>query len=200
MPPVSWLDAITTEGYNNVLSRRGREWIVCLPCVLSVEDPRSEMRSLRPIRIPALWLVFGPVAVLILLPILNVLFHIEEAMHPLLPPVILLVCLLLMFAGAFLAFAGVWGVWQERTTILEAGLPARALILSAEMGDAKMTQRGVDERWLVVLELEVQPADGPSFEARVEHFVPLLEIPRLQAGEVVDVKYDPQDRTRVAVV
>jgi hypothetical protein len=153
---------------------------------------------LRPIRIPVLWLVFGPVVVLILLPILNVLFHIEEAMHPVLPPVILFSCLFLMFAGAFLAFRGVWGVWPERTGILEAGVPARARILSAEMGNAKMTQRGVDERWLVVLELEVQPADGSSFAARVEHFVPLLEIPRFQPGGVLDVKYDPEDRTKVA--
>jgi hypothetical protein len=155
---------------------------------------------LKPIRIPVLWLVFGPLAVLILLPILNVLFHIEEAMHPVLPPVILFVCLFLMFAGAFLAFSGVWGVWQERTSILEGGVPAQARILSVEMGDAKLTRKGVDERWLVVLDLEVRPADGPTFAARAEHFVPLLEIPRFQAGEVVDVRYDPQDRTKVVVV
>jgi len=59
---------------------------------------------------------------------------------------------------------------------------------------------GVDERWLVVLGLEVQPADGPSFEARVEHIVPLLEVPRFQVGGVVQVEYDPQDKTKVAIV
>jgi hypothetical protein len=155
---------------------------------------------MKPIRLSALWLVFGPLAVLILLPILNVLFHIEEAMHPALPPLILFVCLFLMFAGVFLAFTGVWGVVLGRTGVLETGLPAQAVILSIEMGDRKLTYRGVDERWLVVLELEVQPSDGPAFEAKAEHYVPILEIPRFQPGEIVDVRYDPQDKSKVAVV
>ena len=155
---------------------------------------------MKPIRRSALWLIFGPIAVLILLPILNVLFHIEEAMHPALPPLILFVCLFLMFAGVFLAFTGVWGVVLGRSPLPEAGLPARAVILSIQMGDRKLTYRGVDERWLVLLELEVQPLDGPAFEAKAEHYVPVLEIPRFQAGEVVDVRYDPQDKTKVAIV
>lgn len=160
----------------------------------------SEVRSLKSIPISAQWLIFGPLVVLILLPILNVLFHIEEAMHPVLPPVILFACLFLMFGGAYLAFAGLLAVRRERTAVLEVGLPAQALILSTQMGDAKLTYGGVDERWLVVLELEVQPADGASFEARSEHFVPLLDIPRFQVGEIVDVRYDPQDKTKVAIV
>lgn len=158
------------------------------------------MRCLKPIPTPALWLIFGPLAILILLPILNVLFHIEEAMHPVLPPVILFSCLFLMVAGVVLAFTGVLGVWRVRTGVLEGGLPAQARILSTEMGETKVTYRGVDERWLVVLELEVSPADGPSFKATVEHFVPLLEVPRFQAGGIVEVRYDPNDKARVAIV
>lgn len=152
------------------------------------------------IRKSALWLIFGPLAVLILLPILNLLFHIEEAMHPALPPLILFGCLFLMFAGVYLAFTGVWGVVLGRTGVLEVGLPAQAVILSIQMGDRKLTYRGVDERWLVVLELEVQPSDDSAFGAKAEHYVPLLEIPRFQPGEIVDVRYDPQDKTKVAVV
>ena len=48
----------------------------------------------------------------------------------------------------------------------------------------------------MVLGLEVQPA----FEATVEHVVPLLEVPWFQVGEVIQVKYDPQDKTKVAIV
>jgi hypothetical protein len=59
---------------------------------------------------------------------------------------------------------------------------------------------GVDERWLAVLDLEVQPRDGPPFEARVERFVPLLDVPRFQAGRIVEVRYDPKDKTRVIIV
>jgi len=50
------------------------------------------------------------------------------------------------------------------------------------------------------LGLEMQPADRPSFEARVEHIVPLLEVPRFEVGEVIQVEYDPQDKTKVAIV
>jgi len=155
---------------------------------------------LKPFRLSALWLIVGAVAVLILLPILNVLFHIEEVMPPLLPPLILLVCLLVMLGGGFLGLGGVRWMGRERERILEAGLPARALIRSTQLGGMKLTYGGVDERWLVVLGLEVQPADGPSFEARVEHIVPLLEVPRFQVGGVVQVEYDPQDKTKVAIV
>jgi hypothetical protein len=146
------------------------------------------------------WLIFGPVVVFILLPILNVLFHIEEAMHPVLPPLILFTGLLTMFAGAFLFFTGGLGVEQERRQILEAGLPAEALVHSIRLGNTKVTYGAVDERWLAELELNVQPEVGPSFRAKVQHFVPLLEIPRFQAGEIVEVRYDPEDRTRVAIV
>ena len=44
--------------------------------------------------------------------------------------------------------------------------------------------------WMV-LGLEVRLADGPSFEARVELIVPLLEVLRVQFGEVIQVKYNP---------
>jgi hypothetical protein len=155
---------------------------------------------LKPFRLSALWLIVGAVAVLILLPILNVLFHIEDVMPPVLPPLILLVCLLLMLGGGFLGLGGVRWMRREREGILEVGLPARAVIRSAQLGGMKLTYGGVDERWLVVLGLEVQPADGPSFEARVEHIVPLLEVPRFQVGGVVQVKYDPRDKTKVAIV
>jgi len=172
-----------------------------LPTVIVLPgDPILEVSGVKSIHAYVWWLIFGPIAVLILLPILNVLFHIEEAMHPALPPLILFGCLFLMFAGAFLAFTGVLRVGHERTRILQGGVPAKARILSTEMGDAKLTVGGADERWLVILELEVQPEDGPPFEEKVEHFVPLLQIPKFQAGEVVEVRYDPQDNTRVAIV
>jgi hypothetical protein len=146
------------------------------------------------------WLIFGPVVVFILLPILNVLFHIEEAMHPVLPPLILFTGLAMMFAGAFLFFIGGLGIEKERRRILEAGLPAEALVHGMKLGDTKVTYGAVDERWLAELELEVQPETGPSFRAKVQHLVPVLEIPRFQAGEVVEVRYEPGDRSKVAIV
>ena len=97
---------------------------------------------MKPFRLSALWLIVGAVAVLILLPILNVLFHIEEVMPPLLPPLILLVCLLVMLGGGFLGLGGVRWMGRERERILEAGLPARALIRSTQLGGMKLTYGG----------------------------------------------------------
>lgn len=158
-----------------------------------------EVGDLKSIPLPARWLIFGPLAVLILLPILNVLFHIEEAMHPLLPPLILFTCLFLMFAGVYVAVAGVLKVPRDGAMVVTDDLPAKARILSIQMGDARQDIGGADERRLVVLELEVQPVDGPPFEARAEHFVPVLDIPKLQAGDFVDVRYEPRDNPKVAI-
>ena len=154
---------------------------------------------MRSIPIVARWMIFGPLALLVFLPILNLLFHIEEAMHPVLPPLILFACLFLMFAGAYLAFAGVLKAPIEGATIVEDDLPAKARILSIQMGETKQDIGGADERWLVLLELEVQPKDGPPFEARAEHFVPVLDIAKLEVGDFVDVRYDPRDKPKVAI-
>ena len=81
---------------------------------------------MKPFRLSALWLIVGAVAVLVLLPILNVLFHIEDVMPPVLPPLILVVCLLLMLGGGFLGLGGLRWMRREREGILEVGLPARA--------------------------------------------------------------------------
>ena len=117
------------------------------------ERPSLEARSVKPFRLSALWLIVGAVAVLTLLPILNVLFRIEEVMPPVLPPLILLVCFLLMIGGGFLGLGGVWWMRREGEGILKAGLPARAVIRSTQLGGMKLTYGGVDERWRVVLGL-----------------------------------------------
>ena len=159
----------------------------------------SEVEGVKSIPLVARWLIFGPLALLILLPILNVLFHIEAAMHPALPPLILFVCLFLMFAGVYVAVTGVLKVPGDGAIVITDGLPTKARILSIQMGETKLDIGGADERWLVVLELEVQPEDEPPFEARAEHFVPVLDIPKLQVGDIVDVRYKPRDSAKVAI-
>jgi hypothetical protein len=133
---------VAGEGFQSVQGR------TVLP-----ERPSPEARSLKPFRLSALWLIVGAVAVLTLLPILNVLFHIEEVMPPVLPPLILLVCFLLMIGGGFRGLGGVSWMRREREGILKAGLPARAVMRSAQLGGVKVTYGGADERWRVVLGL-----------------------------------------------
>lgn len=158
-----------------------------------------EVCDLKSIPVAARWLIFGPLGLLILLPILNLLFHIEEAMHPALPPLILFACLILMFAGVCLIVTGVLKVPQDEAILVSDSLPAKARILSIQMGDARLGLGGADERRLVMLELEVQPKDGPPFEARAEHFVPVLDISKLQVGDFVDVRYESKGSTKAVI-
>ena len=103
------------------------------------ERPSLEARSLKPFRLSALWLIVGAVAVSTFLPILNALFGIKEATPTFLPPLILIVCFLLMIGGGFLGLGGVWWMRREREGILKAGLPARAVMRSTQLGGVKLT-------------------------------------------------------------
>jgi hypothetical protein len=75
-------------------------------------------------------------------------------------------------------------------TILKQGLPAQAVIL-------KITDTGttINKDPLVRLLLEVQPPGEPAFKAETERLIPRLQIPLIQPGTVVEVKYDPHNKT-----
>ena len=49
------------------------------------------------------------------------------------------------------------------------------------------------------MQLEVRPANRPVFQAEAKMFISMLQIPQFQPGSVVQVKYDPQNPTKVAV-
>jgi hypothetical protein len=49
-------------------------------------------------------------------------------------------------------------------------------------------------------DLEVQPAQGPRFNAQCSAVVSPLNLPRVQPGCTVPVRFDPQNIARVAVV
>jgi hypothetical protein len=78
--------------------------------------------------------------------------------------------------------------------ILDQGLPAEAIIL-------KITDTGttINNNPVVRLLLEVHPPNQPVFQAETERLISRLEIPQVQPGASVSVKYDPASQA-VALV
>jgi hypothetical protein len=79
-------------------------------------------------------------------------------------------------------------------SVLSRGRPATATIL--KIWDTGTT---INKNPVVRMQLEVHPPDEPVFQAETERLIPRLQIPQIQPGSVVHVKYDPQTRA-VALV
>ena len=73
--------------------------------------------------------------------------------------------------------------------VLVNGLPAQAIIL--KVSDTGTT---INNDPVIRLLLEVQPPDQQSFQAEAERLISRLQIPQVQPGTVVQVKYDPANR------
>jgi hypothetical protein len=87
-----------------------------------------------------------------------------------------------------------------RTTrrLLREGTPARATVLEAHK--AGLTIRSTSQVWdRIDCRLEVHPEKGPSFQARAHQFMTAAEESFLLPDAVVDVRYDPEKRARVAI-
>jgi hypothetical protein len=74
----------------------------------------------------------------------------------------------------------------ENHEILEDGQPASAKIL--RISDTGTT---INNNPVVRLLLEVTPASQPAFQAETERLIPRLQIPQIQPGMSVQVKFDP---------
>ncbi len=75
------------------------------------------------------------------------------------------------------------------------GLPAEASIL-----DIRETGWTVNNIYPVVkLRLEVRPPGGEPYQAEVQTLVGRLDVPQLQPGALVAVRYDPRHPSRVAL-
>ncbi|HEY8563802.1 MAG TPA: hypothetical protein VIL74_25710 [Pyrinomonadaceae bacterium] len=94
----------------------------------------------------------------------------------------------------FIAARVTIGWWRNKKLLIE-GEPAQAKIL-------KIWQTGVtlnDDPQIGML-LEVRAENRPVFHGEAKRFVSLLQIPRVQVGSSVEVRFDPQDLSRIAVV
>lgn len=82
---------------------------------------------------------------------------------------------------------------QDRK-LLQTGAPAQATILG--IWDTGLT---VNDNPQIGMHLEVRPANGEPFQAQVKKIVSRIQISQFQPGATLEVRYDPNDRTKVAV-
>ncbi len=83
---------------------------------------------------------------------------------------------------------------KESCEILATGNPATAVIV--RLIDTGTT---INNDPVVEFVLQVTPPDGETYEAHTKALVSRLDIPAIQPGRVVPVKYDPRMPTRVAI-
>lgn len=77
-----------------------------------------------------------------------------------------------------------------RDEVWEHGTHAKATVVSIDDGGR---EREVD------FVLDVSAFGLAMFRAKVTSFVSELAIPRIQPGEVIDVRFDPADQTRIVI-
>lgn len=82
---------------------------------------------------------------------------------------------------------------QAERDMFEIGTKATAVVKSAETTGVLLN----DVNMQIILRLRVQPLSEPEFAYQRKMYVPLYGIPR--AGDVIDVAYDPNDKSKVAL-
>lgn len=87
-----------------------------------------------------------------------------------------------------------WSGREEACAILAAGVPAAATVL--ELRDSGTT---INDDPVVIFVLRVEPAGGEPFTAETRALVSRLDVPQVQPGRVLPVRYDPADPARVAL-
>lgn len=102
-----------------------------------------------------------------------------------------MVSMVVMFGMMFVAMglligsSVVAGLGNRR--LLKSGKPAQAKIVSANQ-----TGTYINDNPEVHFVLEVQPEGERPFSAEAQRVVPQIEIPQLQPGSLVNVRYDPR--------
>jgi hypothetical protein len=79
--------------------------------------------------------------------------------------------------------------------ILRDGTPAKARVVAI-----KPTGSSYNDDQEMRLELEVQPEGREPYRARVEAYLHPVHFPRYQPGAEVDVRFDPEKPSHVALV
>ncbi len=80
----------------------------------------------------------------------------------------------------------------------------RAVLAHGESAPATIvkiweTGTSLNDQPQVGIQLQVQPANHPAFQAQTSMFISFLQASQLQPGMLVNVRYDPQDPSKVAI-
>lgn len=105
--------------------------------------------------------------------------------------------LVLVFGLGLLAFGfGAGSKKQSRQAeVLASGIEATAQVI-----DMTDTGNRYNKNPEVRLTLEVQPTTGDPYQVVLRTVISVVELAKYQPGATVSVKYDPEDRSAVALV
>ena len=101
----------------------------------------------------------------------------------------------ILFGFSMLGLFGapIYSSLQNRRIIKE-GLQAEAIVL--DLWDTGTT---VNQNPIVGLRLEVRPTTGSTFTTETERLTSRVDLPKVQPGSKVQVKYDPDDETAAVI-
>jgi len=107
----------------------------------------------------------------------------------------------MFLAGMYFLLRPVFDVFKgmnARAQLRATGLPGRATVVSLgeSSGGGTVT---INDQPLLSLTLEVDDGFGDPYVVAFETVVPRYAVPRIQPGETIPVKIDPDDRQQVAV-
>lgn len=94
----------------------------------------------------------------------------------------------------FRMVAGMTGNTKAGRALMATGADAQATVLGLQQ-----TGTFVNNNPQVILTLQVSPPGQPPFQAQTSTILPLVAVPQVQPGNVVNVKYDPMDHSKVMV-
>lgn len=109
--------------------------------------------------------------------------------------VIITAIVVISLADVFKFFGG----GKERKRLMAQGRDAKAKVISlGEASDGTVTT--INDQPLVTLELEIMDGDREPYRVKIETLISRLAIPKLQPGNIVQVKVDPKDSSKVVLV
>ncbi|MCL4870790.1 MAG: hypothetical protein KJ063_17665 [Anaerolineae bacterium] len=109
---------------------------------------------------------------------------------------LIITCGTLLFTGfiIFFVYRTVYGKINQSNKLLATGVPAQARVL--QLADTGVR---LNDNPQVKLLLEVQPMGQPPYQVEVNSFVSMLKLAQIQPGQIVNVRYDPADPSKVAL-
>lgn len=86
---------------------------------------------------------------------------------------------------------------RQQVQVLKRGVSAPAVVLKVWQTGRSIGDVNADPELGLIL--EVRPTNRPAFQAETSTFVKVWDVPQLQPGAFLQVKYDPKDLRKVAV-
>ena len=98
----------------------------------------------------------------------------------------------------FRLFRGLAKAQARNQELLQNGIPAPARVASVQMGGMTVTT-GVSRNLQLVIALQVYPQGGQPYQAQMTTMVSELQVPQVQPGSWVQIRYDRNNAQRMAL-